>query len=201
MVAVAESVVEEATLEWLSTLGYQVSNGLVIGPDGTAPERESYHDVLLRGRLEKALGELNPSLPPDALTSAMAKVGRTETPTLLEENRRLHRYLVEGVPVEVRRRDGSISGEHVRLVNFDDPLANDWLAVNQFTVIEGHANRRPDIVLFLNGLPVGVIELKNPGDENATVQGAFNQLQTSNGLVAIHCSFRAQPKMEEMWTR
>ena len=102
----------------------------------------------------------------------------TKRRSLIAENRRLHRYMVEGVPVEVRRADGSISGEQVRLIDFDDPDANDWLAVNQFTVIENKANRRPDVVIFVNGLPLGVIELKNPGDENATLDGAFNQLQT-----------------------
>jgi type I restriction enzyme, R subunit len=97
---------------------------------------------------------------------------------LVEENRRLHRYMVEGVPVEVHRPDGSIGGEQARLIDFNDPDANDWLAVNQYTVIENKANRRPDVVLFVNGLPLGVVELKNPGDENATLDGAFNQLQT-----------------------
>lgn len=174
----AESHVEEAALEWLEGLGYEIANGLVIGPDGTAPERESYHEVVLLGRLRTALAGLNPKLPHEAIETGIAKIGQAEAPSLLEENRRLHRYLIEGVPVEIRRPDGSIGGEHVRLIDFDDPFANDWLAVNQFTVVEGHANRRPDIVLFVNGLPVGVIELKNPGDENATLHGAFNQLQT-----------------------
>jgi type I restriction enzyme R subunit len=183
VVAVAESVVEEAALEWLSELGYEIAYGFICGPDGPSPERDAYHDVLLGGRLDQAVARLNPTLPPEALATAMAKISQAEAPSLLEENRRLHRYLVEGVPVEVRRRDGSIGGEHVRLVDFADPQANDWLAVNQFTVVEGHANRRPDIVLFLNGLPVGVIELKNPGDENATLQGAFNQLQTYKGQI------------------
>jgi type I restriction enzyme R subunit len=178
MAALAESHVEEAALEWLCDLGYEIANGFLIGPDGPAPERDAYHDVLLRDRLTRAVARLNPSLPEDARAAAIAKLGHSETPSLVEENRRLHRYMVEGVPVEVRRADGSISGEHVRLIDFDDNQANDWLAVNQFTVVEGHANRRPDIVLFVNGLPIGVIELKNPGDENATLTGAFNQLQT-----------------------
>jgi type I restriction enzyme R subunit len=94
------------------------------------------------------------------------------------ENRRLHRFVIEGVPVQVRRDDGTITGEQVRLIDFDDPDANDWLAVNQYIVIENKANRRPDVVIFVNGMPLGVVELKNPGDENATLDGAFNQLQT-----------------------
>jgi len=108
----------------------------------------------------------------------LAKLTQSEMPSLVGENRRLHRYMVEGVPVEVRRSDGSIGGEQVRLIDFDDPDASDWLAVNQFTVIENKVNRRADVVIFVNGLPLGVIELKNPGDENATLDGAFNQLQT-----------------------
>ena len=108
----------------------------------------------------------------------LRKVRQAETPSLVEENRRLHRYLVEGVPVEVAREDGSTGGDTARLIDFTDVDSNDWLAVNQFTVIEGQNNRRPDVVLFVNGLPLAVIELKNPGDENATLEGAFNQLQT-----------------------
>ena len=106
------------------------------------------------------------------------KLTLSETPSLTQENRRLHRFLIEGVPVEIAREDGSIGGDAARLIDFEDLAANDWLAVNQFTVIENKANRRPDVVIFVNGLPLGVIELKNPGDENATLDGAFNQLQT-----------------------
>src|SRR6185437_11154383 len=119
-----------------------------------------------------------PNLSPETRAEVLAKIRQSETPSLAEENRRLHRYLVEGVPVEVRRPDGTISGEQARLVDYDRPDANDWLVVNQFTVIENKVNRRPDVVIFINGLPLGVIELKNPGDENATINGAFNQLQT-----------------------
>ena len=174
----AESHVEEAALAWLSELGYGTANGLDIGPDGDKPERASYGDVLLVERLRAAIAKLNPTLNAETRAEVLAKLTQTETPSLVEENRRLHRYMVEGVPVEVRRADGSISGEQVRLIDFDDPDANDWLAVNQYTVIENKANRRPDVVIFVNGMPLGVVELKNPGDENATLDGAFNQLQT-----------------------
>jgi type I restriction enzyme R subunit len=174
----AESHVEEATLAWLSELGYDTANGLDIGPDGGKPERENYGDVLLIERLRAAIAKLNPALKAEARAEVLAKLMQTETPALISENRRLHRYMIEGVPIEVRRTDGSIGGEQARLIDFDDPNANDWLAVNQYTVIENKANRRPDVVIFVNGLPVAVIELKNPGDENATLDGAFNQLQT-----------------------
>lgn len=175
---IAESHVEEAALAWLGELGYATANGLEIGPDSIKPERASYADVMLKKRLQSAISKLNPNLSPETQAAVFAKLIQTETPSQIEENRRIHRYLVEGVPVEVRRPDGTISGDQARLIDLDDPEANDWLAVNQFTVIESKANRRPDVVIFVNGLPLAVVELKNPGDENATLDGAFNQLQT-----------------------
>ena len=174
----SESHVEDAALEWLAGLGYTVLHGPDISPDGATPERVSYDQVLLIGRFREALQRLNPHLPAETLEEVLRKVQQAETPSLVEENRRLHRYLIEGVPVEVAREDGSIGGDTARLIDFADIEANDWLAVNQYTVIENRTNRRPDVVLFVNGLPLAVIELKNPGDENATLEGAFNQLQT-----------------------
>ena len=147
-------------------------------PGRSRPGARQLRRGILLGRFRAALERLNPHLPAETLEEVLRKVQQAETPSLVEENRRLHRYLVEGVPVEVAREDGSIGGDTARLIDFDDPDANDWLAVNQFTVIENKNNRRPDVVLFVNGLPLGVIELKNPGDENATLDGAFNQLQT-----------------------
>ncbi len=178
MAKFAESEVEDAALAWLAGLGYAMLHGSDIGPEGRALERGSYDEVLLAGRLRKALARLNPHLPAETLEDVLRKVRQTETPSLIEENRRLHRYLVEGVPIEVTREDGSVGGDAARLIDFVDEDSNDWLAVNQFTVIEHEHNRRPDVVLFVNGLPLAVIELKNPGDENATLEGAFNQLQT-----------------------
>ena len=174
----SERHVEDAALEWLSGLGYAVLNGPDMAPDGLTPERIRYGEVVLTGRLRKALERLNPDLPAETLEEVLRKVQQTETPSLVEENRRLHRYLIEGVPVEITREDGSIGGDFARLIDFEDVDANDWLAVNQFTVIEHDHNRRPDVVLFVNGLPVAVMELKNPSDENATLEGAYNQLQT-----------------------
>ena len=174
----SEQLVENACLEWLSGLGYAVAHGPDISPEGSAPERTSYDAVLLTSRLREALQRLNPRLPAETLEEVLRKVRQTETPSLVEENRRLHRYLIEGVPVEVARDDGSIAGDVARLIDCKERDTNDWLAVNQYTVVENGHNRRPDIVLFVNGLPLAVIELKNPGDEHATLQGAFNQLQT-----------------------
>jgi type I restriction enzyme R subunit len=174
----AESHVEEAAFEYLEELGYDVVHGLDISPDGKAPEREAYSDILLVGRLRDAIDRINPHVPADAREDALKKVIATESPSLIEENRRLHRAIVEGVDVEFYAEDGTIRGDKVRLINFDDIAANDWLAVNQFTVIENGANRRPDVVVFINGMPLGVIELKNPGTESADLTSAYNQIQT-----------------------
>ena len=177
MTNIIESVVEDAALEWLSDLGYDVLHGPDISPDGSAPERSSYSDTLLMGRLQAAVERLNPHLPSETVEDVLRKVQQTETPSPTEENRRLHRALVDGVGVEYYAEDGTIRGDQARLIDFENPDNNDWLALNQFTVIENGNNRRPDVVLFLNGLPLAVLELKNPGDESATLKGAFNQLQ------------------------
>ena len=175
-----ESVVEDAALEWLKGLGYAVLHGPDIAAGEPAAERTdpNFRDVILEGRLRQAFVRLNPTLPPEALEDAYRKLTRTDAPSLLERNRAIHRLLVGGVTVEYRRKDGSIAGAQARVIDFEDSDNNDWLAVNQFTVSEGKHTRRPDVVLFINGLPLAVIELKNPADENATVWSAFQQLQT-----------------------
>ena len=174
----SESIVEEAALAWLESLGWQVRHGIEITPGEPAAERDDYGQVILAQRLRDALGRLNPDLPAEALEEAFRKLTRIEAPSLLERNRAAHRMLVQGVSVEYRRRDGSIAGAQARVLDFDKPGNNDWLAVNQFTVVEGRHTRRPDVVLFVNGLPLGVIELKNAADENATIWSALRQLQT-----------------------
>ncbi len=178
MALLTEWDAEQAILGWLEGLGYQVLHGPEIASGEPAAERSDYGQVVLLGRLRQAVAALNPDVPSEALDEAVRKVTHPESPSLVANNRAFHRMLVDGVQVEHKRPDGSIAGDQVRLVDFDDPEANDWLAVNQFTVIEGQHNRRPDIVLFVNGLPLAVIELKNPADENATIWTAFNQLQT-----------------------
>jgi type I restriction enzyme R subunit len=175
-----ESVVEEAALDWLEGLGYAVLHGPEIAAGEPAAERNdpNYRDVVLERRLRQALGRLNRDLPVDALEDAYRKLTRSDASSLVERNRAIHRMLVDGVTVEYRRPDGSIAGAQARVLDFDQPDNNDWLAVNQFTVAEGQHMRRPDVVLFVNGLPLGVIELKNPADENATIWSAYQQLQT-----------------------
>jgi type I restriction enzyme, R subunit len=176
--AVVESTVEEAALAWFEELGYAIVHGPDIAPGELFAEREGYGDVVLVKRLHEELQRINPTIPAGAVEEAVRRVLHPETTSLVENNRRFHQMLVEGVPVEYRRDDGSIAGDLVKLIDFDNPDNNHWAAINQFTIIENKANRRPDILLFINGLPLGVIELKNIGDENATVRGAFNQINT-----------------------
>jgi type I restriction enzyme R subunit len=173
-----ESIVEEAALGWFQELGYAVLPGPQLAPGEPTAERESFSDVLLVGRLRQAIRQLNPAIPEDAREEALRKLLRLATPSLLQTNRAFHRLLREGVPVEYPRSDGSIAGDHVRLVDFTTVAANDWLVVNQFSVNDGQHNRRPDLVVFLNGLPMGLIELKNAADEGATIWSAYAQLQT-----------------------
>ena len=173
-----ESIVEAAALEWFGELGYAVGHGPHLAPGEPAAERDSFGEVVLVERLRAALRRLNGVIPEEAREEALRKVLRVATPSLTQTNRAFHRMLRDGVPVEYPRPDGSIAGDHVRLVDFSDVSANDWLVVNQFTVIEGQHNRRPDIVVFINGLPLGLTELKNAADEGATIWSAYAQLQT-----------------------
>ncbi|MBI2800693.1 MAG: type I restriction endonuclease subunit R [Gammaproteobacteria bacterium] len=180
MTAFTETIVEDAALAWLEALGYSVLHGpdIALGEPGAERVDPNYRDVLLDDRLGQALIRLNPDLPREALEDAHRKLLRNEAPSLLERNRTLRRLLVDGITVEYRRPDGSIAGGQAWVIDFDTPDNNDWLAVNQFTVAEGQHTRRPDVVVFVNGLPLAVIELKNPADENATVWSAHRQLET-----------------------
>ncbi|MEY2563335.1 MAG: type restriction enzyme subunit [Verrucomicrobiota bacterium] len=173
-----ESVVEDAALSWFEKLGYAVEQAAALAPDGAAAERRSFAEVVLAGKLRDAITRLNPAIPDDAREEALRKVLRHDAPSLVGNNRLFHQTARDGVPVEYRRGDGSIAGDRVRLIDFDNPDANDWLAVNQFTVIEGQNNRRPDIVVFVNGLPLGIIEMKVPEDTDKWFAAAYNQIQT-----------------------
>jgi type I restriction enzyme R subunit len=175
---IVESTVESAALAWLESLGWQVKHGTDIAPDGLFAERQDYGQVVLEQRLREALARLNPDLPAEALQDAFRKLVNAPGASLEQRNRALHRMLVDGVTVEYRRPDGAIAGAQARVLDFDTPENNDWLAVNQFTVVENRRTRRPDVVLFVNGLPIAVIELKNPADEQATIWTAYQQLQT-----------------------
>ncbi len=173
-----EADVEQAALAWLEGLGWRVAHGPDIAPGAPEAERADYGQVVLERRLRDALAALNPTLPPHALDDAYRRLTHPEGATLEARNREFHRMLVNGVTVEYRAGDSRIVGAQIRAVDFDIPTSNDWLAVNQFTVTENRNTRRPDVVLFVNGLPLGVIELKNPADEDATIWTAWQQLQT-----------------------
>ena len=178
MTPLSEADVEQTALEWLAGLGWQMAHGPDIAPDTPNAERGDYGQVVLQRRLRDALAVLNPSLPVDAIDDAFRKLTRAEGSTLEDRNRAFHRMLVNGVEIEYRDAEGRVRGDQVRVIDFETPANNDWLAVNQFSVTENRDTRRPDVVLFVNGLPLGVIELKNPADEDATIRTAWNQLQT-----------------------
>ena len=181
---ITESEVERVALDILSELGYEIIYGPDIAPDGLKPERQSYADVILIERLREAINRFNPMVPADAKDEAIKRILRIESPSLVINNQSFHRMLVDGVDVEYRENSGIASSRNfgarndakydkVWLFDFDNIDENEFLAVNQFTVIENNVNRRPDIVLFVNGLPIAVIELKNPADENAMLIQCF----------------------------
>ena len=178
MAFLSEAAVEQALLEQLGRLGYSIEREEDIGPDGHRPERDSHDEVVLKKRFEDAVARLNPGFPLEARQDAVRRVMQSELPSLLEENRRLHKLMTEGVDVEYYADDGTLTAGKVALIDFEHPEQNDWLAVSQFVVINGQNNRRPDVVVFVNGLPLGVIELKAPGSAGTHLLGAFNQLQT-----------------------
>ncbi len=186
-----ESTVEDAALAWIEGVGWSVARGSDIAPDTPNAERDDYGEVVLEERSRAALARLNPDLPADAVDDAQRRLVRPAGATLEARNRAFHRMLVDGVTVEYVDNGGAVRGAQVRVVDFDAPEANDWLAVNQFTVVENKHERRPDVVLFVNGLPLGVIELKNPADESATVRSAFRQLRTYKSEVPTLFAFNA----------
>ncbi len=191
-------------LRWLEGLGWSTAHGPDISPlDVKTPgtERSSYREVALLNRLREAVARLNRHIPAGAREDAVRRVLNPNIPGLVNANRQVHRWLVDGVPVEFQK-DGETRGDRVRLIDFTNVAANDWLAVNQFSVQGAKLTRRPDVVLFLNGLPIVVIELKNPGDEDADIWAAWNQLQTyqvdipdlflTNGLQVISDGIQAR---------
>ena len=189
MTTLTESDVEQAALDWLAELGWQVAQSVEISGDVPGALRDSLSQVVLHAPLRDALSRLNPELPASALEDSYRKLTRPEGSTLEARNRAFHRMLVDGVTVEYRDNEDRIRGAQAQVIDFDNPSANHFLAVNQFTVVEEGNHRRPDIVLFVNGLPLGIIELKNPADEDATIWTAFNQLQTYKSELPTLFSF------------
>ncbi|NCC18713.1 MAG: type I restriction endonuclease subunit R [Bacteroidia bacterium] len=195
--SITENEIEEIALSYLQGLGYTYQLGTVISPDGEHPERQ-YNEVVLVTRLRDAIDKLNPNISQDAKEDALKKVLRTESPNALINNETFHRYLTDGVDVEMRTESG-IRGEKIYIVDFENPENNEFLAVNQFTVVEGNQNKRPDIILFVNGLPLVVIELKNAVDENANLKSAFNQLQTYKQAIPSLFTYNSLLVISDGW--
>ena len=172
-----EDQIEEYALQLLGSLHYDYQNGYDIQPDGQHPERDSFSQVILKERLESAIAKLNPHLSTEVQQQGQRQLLNIASPDLINNNEIFHQYLTEGITVEYQQ-DGETRGELLKLIDWEHPENNEFLAVNQFTVIEDNHNRRPDLVLFINGLPLVVIELKNASDAKANLQGAYNQLQT-----------------------
>ncbi len=197
-----EDHVEQASLEWLEALGYEVVFGPTMAPGEMWAEREDYKQVVLTRRLKRALATINPTVALELIEEAIRQLNRLDHPNLIEANRAFYQWLINGVLVETRREDGTSHHIPVYLIDFNNPDNNDWLAVNQFTVEHGQKNRRPDVVTFINGLPLAVIELKNAGDENATIYKAYTQLQNyknditplfnTNGLLIVSDGLEAR---------
>ncbi|MBR5644143.1 MAG: type I restriction endonuclease subunit R, partial [Salinivirgaceae bacterium] len=177
MTKLLESDIEQMLIEQLKAKGYNYLYGPDIAPDGETPMRGGFDEVVLRDKLEAAVRRLNPSLPAPVLDEAVKAVLRIGSPDILANNEEFHRLLTEGVPVSVHK-DGAERGERVWLIDFNDSWNNEFTVVNQFTIIENGHNRRPDVILFVNGLPLVLFELKNAADENATLQSAFRQIET-----------------------
>lgn len=194
---ISEDHIEQIVIQEFIELGYNYVNGADISPEGTAQERE-YDEVVLKHRLRHAIAKLNTSIPNEAQEEALKKVLRTESPNLFQNNYTFHKYLTEGVDVEYRRGD-RIVGDTVWLMDFAHPSNNEFLVVNQFTIIENNINKRPDIILFVNGLPLVVIELKNAVDENATLHSAFNQLQTYKQTISSLFVYNALLIVSDGW--
>lgn len=172
-----DNLAEQPALEWFRELGYETAFGPDISPGGSRPERASFDQVVLVGRLQKALARLNPHLPAEALEDALHQLLHLDSPNLIENNKRFHSFVREGVKVEVVNSEGERVGDYAQIFDFDNVENNDFLVVNQFSVVSGENKRRPDIVVFVNGLPIAVLELKNPGSELGTVKTGFKQLR------------------------
>jgi type I restriction enzyme R subunit len=187
-----ESVVEQAALEWLADLGYRTLHGPGISPGGDGPQlRDSFEDVILIDRLLPTVRALNTGVDSTVIDEAIKRLLRPESQNPIDENYRIHQFLIGGVPVEHRGAEGQTRTSRVKLIDFENPEMNDWIAVNQFTVTKDGKHRRPDVVVFVNGMPLALFELKNPADENADMKGAWNQIQTYRSDIAPIFDFNA----------
>ncbi|MBK9257678.1 MAG: type I restriction endonuclease subunit R [Saprospiraceae bacterium] len=194
---ISEDHIEQVIIQEFIELGYHYINGIDISPDGLSPER-AYNEVILKNRLQEAIAKFNPSIPYEAQEEALKKVLRSDSPNLFQNNYQFHKYLTEGVDVEYRK-DDRIAGDNVWLIDYDNPENNEFLVINQLTIIEGNTNKRPDIILYINGIPLVVIELKNAANENATIQTAFQQLQTYKQAIPSLFQYNAILVVSDGW--
>jgi len=179
---ITESHIEEFALEELCKLGWQYAYGPDISPEGASPARSSFEEVVLADKLRRAVSKINPHIPADALEQAVQKVLRIYSPDLLHNNETFHELLIEKVRIPYQQ-DGFERSHEIALVDFENPLNNDFLAVNQFTILHNNQNKRPDVILFVNGLPLVVLELKNPAEDNADIHSAYNQIETYTAVI------------------
>lgn len=182
MSRITENIIESFAIELLDKLGYEYIYAPDIAPDSENPERNSYKEVLLVNRLQSAVKRINHSIPSDAQEEAIKEIQRIASPELLANNETFHRLLTEGIPVS-KRVDGDDRGDRVWLIDFKNPHNNEFVVANQFTIIENGNNKRPDVILFVNGIPLVVIELKNAADENTTIHSAFKQVETYKTII------------------
>ncbi|MBK7055153.1 MAG: type I restriction endonuclease subunit R [Leptospiraceae bacterium] len=194
---ITESAIEKFTIELLEKQGYEYIYGPTIAPDSDLPERQSFEDVLLLERVKKAMDRINPTIPSDALEDALKQIQRLSSSELISNNEAFHRMLTEGIKVNYQK-DGNSRGDLVWLIDFNEPENNDFVVLNQYTVIDSrhlshssNSNKRPDVILFINGLPLVVIELKNPVDQNATISSAFKQLETYKAMIPSLFTYNA----------
>ncbi|MDD2371632.1 MAG: type I restriction endonuclease subunit R [Firmicutes bacterium] len=173
-----ESHLEEATLEWFEELGYEIVFGPDISPDGEYPERDGYSDVILKERLKEALVRINPNMIGEAIEDAFRQIVIPKNPSLIMNNKAFHKMITDGIDVQVRQKDASYRTEKIYVFDFEKPLNNEFIVANQFTIVEHGVEKRPDVVAFINGIPLVVIELKSASDENVDITDAYNQLQT-----------------------
>ncbi|MEZ8085966.1 type I restriction endonuclease subunit R [Vibrio sp. 1S139] len=200
---ITEDQLEQECIRWFTDQGYLYKNGYDIAPDGDDPERDDYHQVVLKQRLLNQLTIINPELPIEALNDVVNTVSSPDTPILIKNNRAFHKFVIEGVPVEysaVEDGESKTKHTHAQLMDFTTPNNNEFLIVNQFTITGTKGNRRPDVVVFINGLPISVIELKNPADEHADIWNAFNQLQTYKDEISDLFIFNEALIVSDGWT-
>lgn len=199
---ITKSAIKTLTIELLEQQGYEYICGPDIAPNSETPERASFEEVLLLGKLEGSVSRINPDIPADAHEDVIKQIERLNSPELITNNETFHRMLTEGIKVTYQK-EGHSRYDLVWLIDFNEPENNDFIVVKQYTVIENHVNKRPDVILFVNGIPLVVMELKNTADENATVHSAFNQLQTYkqaipslftyNGFLVVSDGLEAKP--------